>query len=57
MEYDYYGYYGYDKNEINPYFDRLKMEYTFDFPDTHEIVCLISLRILPFSIWVIIVRE
>lgn len=38
LPYDWYGAYGHPKHEHYPYYDRLRMDYTFGFPKTHEII-------------------
>lgn len=38
LDYDYYGAYGFGVNAENKYYDRLKMDYTFDFPLHHDII-------------------
>jgi len=38
LPYDYYGEYGYAKNNPDPYTDRLVMDYTFDHPKQHAMV-------------------
>jgi len=40
LHYDYYGAYGFDIHKENKYYDRLKMDYTFDFPLHHDTVSL-----------------
>ncbi|KAF6039245.1 hypothetical protein EB796_002440 [Bugula neritina] len=38
LPYDYYGEYGYAKNNPDPYTDRLVMDYTFDHPKQHAMI-------------------
>jgi sarcosine dehydrogenase len=38
LPYDFYGSYGNKCNEPNVYYDRLKMDYTFNFPQHHNII-------------------
>ena len=38
MEYDYYGSYGHEKHANHTYFDKLKQDYTFDFPKQHDVI-------------------
>ncbi|XP_013787690.1 sarcosine dehydrogenase, mitochondrial-like [Limulus polyphemus] len=38
MQYDFYGYYGYDKHVEHKYEDKLKLDYSFSFPSHHDIL-------------------
>ncbi|KAG1680638.1 Sarcosine dehydrogenase, mitochondrial [Nymphon striatum] len=38
LPYDYYGNYEHDKHENYKYFDRLKNDYSFDFPKQHDLI-------------------
>lgn len=38
LSYDYYGAYGNKVNDPNGYYDSVKMDYSFDFTQNHDIV-------------------
>lgn len=50
LPYDYYGEYGYKKNDPFPYVDRLVKDYTFDFPKQHDKVELMSMIVNVYSV-------
>lgn len=40
QKYDWYGFYGRDKNTNTSYEEKLKGDYKFEFSDYHDLVCI-----------------